>query len=157
MPDRRLRRLLSIGALTAAVLAASPAPSIACSINIFDRVFFRAGSAALTQEVHKPLRSYAAWMKDNPDAVLTIEGHSDDRGDEAMNMLLSARRAIAVRSFLVAEGVRPAQLPIAAYGTIRPVAICDAESCWSQNRRVVLVLHFPPMPEIDYSCPAGSS
>ncbi|RUU15259.1 peptidoglycan-associated lipoprotein, partial [Mesorhizobium sp. M7A.T.Ca.TU.009.01.3.2] len=50
------------------------------------------------------------------------------------------RRAAATRDFLVAKGVSASRLKTISYGKERPVAVCDAISCWSQNRRAVTTL-----------------
>jgi peptidoglycan-associated lipoprotein len=72
--------------------------------------------------------------------TVQIEGHADERGTREYNIALSARRASATREFLVAQGVQPTRLSTIAYGKERPVALCDAESCWNQNRRAVTVI-----------------
>ena len=53
---------------------------------------------------------------------------------------LSARRATAAREFLIAQGVQASRISSIAYGKERPAALCDAEQCWSQNRRAVTVV-----------------
>jgi peptidoglycan-associated lipoprotein len=69
-----------------------------------------------------------------------VEGHADERGTREYNIALSARRATAARQFLIAQGVPGNRISTIAYGKERPVALCDAEQCWSQNRRAVTVI-----------------
>ncbi|WP_152986617.1 OmpA family protein, partial [Pseudovibrio sp. POLY-S9] len=57
------------------------------------------------------------------------------------NIALGARRAAAVREYLVAKGISPTRIKTLSYGKERPVAVCNAASCWSQNRRAVTVLN----------------
>ena len=46
----------------------------------------------------------------------------------------------AAREFLIAQGVKGSRISSIAYGKERPAALCDAEQCWSQNRRAVTVI-----------------
>jgi peptidoglycan-associated lipoprotein len=72
--------------------------------------------------------------------TVQVEGHADERGTREYNIALSARRATATRNFLIAQGVEAKRISSIAYGKERPVALCDAEQCWSQNRRAVTVI-----------------
>ena len=56
------------------------------------------------------------------------------------NIALGARRAQAVRDYLVLRGVSGDRMHTISYGKERPVAVCNDISCWSQNRRAVTVL-----------------
>jgi peptidoglycan-associated lipoprotein len=94
----------------------------------------------LTPEAQEVLRRQAAWLRQYPQVTIQVEGHADERGTREYNIALSARRATAAREFLLAQGVQAARLSTIAYGKERPVALCDAESCWSQNRRAVTVI-----------------
>jgi peptidoglycan-associated lipoprotein len=53
---------------------------------------------------------------------------------------LGARRANAVRDFLISQGVDSARLQTISYGKERPVSLCSEDSCWSKNRRAVSVV-----------------
>jgi hypothetical protein len=55
-----------------------------------------------------------AWLRANPAAQLLIEGHTDERGDPAHNMVLGERRARATRDTLVARQVEPSRISIKA-------------------------------------------
>jgi peptidoglycan-associated lipoprotein len=72
--------------------------------------------------------------------MVQVEGHADERGTREYNISLSARRATAAREFLIAQGVAAKRVSSIAYGKERPAALCDAEQCWSQNRRAVTVI-----------------
>ncbi len=67
-----------------------------------------------------------------------LEGHADERGSREYNMALGERRAIAVRDFLVVNGIAETSIETVSYGEERPVAVGGSESSWSQNRRVEL-------------------
>ena len=69
-----------------------------------------------------------------------MEGHADEQGTREYNLALGARRANSVKEYLVSLGVPGDRLQTVSYGKERPIAICSAESCYSQNRRGVSVL-----------------
>jgi peptidoglycan-associated lipoprotein len=76
----------------------------------------------------------------NDQSTLDAEGHADERGTREYNISLSARRATAVRAFLISQGIKQSRLATIAYGKERPASVCDTEECWSQNRRSVTVI-----------------
>ena len=108
--------------------------------NVGDRVYFVVDQADLTTEAQETLRKQASWLQQYPGVSIQVEGHSDERGTREYNIALSARRATAAREFLIAQGVEASRISSIAYGKERPAALCDAEQCWSQNRRAVTVI-----------------
>lgn len=98
-------------------------------------VFFAYDSFAISEEGRMVLARNAEWVKANPGAQLKIEGHCDDRGTSAYNLVLGEKRAKAARNYLVELGVTPNHLSIVSYGKERPVCKEHAESCYAQNRR----------------------
>lgn len=120
-------------------------PSNPSSIAYFnqtvgDRVHFIVDQSTLTPEAQQILVGQAAWLNKYPEYSIIEEGHSDERGTEEYNIALGARRAEAVQQFLVSHGVAANRIRTISYGKERPVATCDAEVCWAQNRRAVTVL-----------------
>jgi peptidoglycan-associated lipoprotein len=108
--------------------------------NVGDRVFFENDQTNLSAEAQDTLLKQAAWLKKYSDVTIQMEGHADERGTREYNISLSARRATTARAFLIAHGVASARISSIAYGKERPVKLCDAEECWSQNRRAVTVI-----------------
>ncbi len=109
-------------------------------VNVGRRVFFTAGSAALSDTDRVTLDNQAAWLKRYPAYRMLIEGYADDPGSAAANQSLGERRAAAVKAYLAQRGVASARLRLVSYGNTRPVRKCSDPSCWSQNRRAVTVL-----------------
>ena len=101
--------------------------------NVGDRVFFATDQSNLDGSARATLRNQAAWLNQNADIRLTIEGHADERGTREYNLALGARRANAVRDFLISEGVAGNRLQTISYGKERPVSLCSEESCWSKT------------------------
>ena len=124
----------------AAAAAAAPGSSQDFVVNVGDRVLFQMDSTELTPQARTTLGRQAQWFRQYPRYTALVEGHADERGTREYNLALSARRATVVRDYLVSRGVDPARLRQISYGKERPVALCDDESCWSQNRRGVTVL-----------------
>ncbi|HEY7653450.1 MAG TPA: OmpA family protein [Methylomirabilota bacterium] len=77
----------------------------------------------------------AVWLKENPTALLLIEGHTDERGTNEYNLGLGDLRAAAAMSYLIARGVPAARMVAISYGKERPVCTDPNETCWAQNRR----------------------
>ncbi|MEM7614890.1 MAG: OmpA family protein [Pseudomonadota bacterium] len=107
---------------------------------IGDRVLFPVDQSILTAEATGILDQQAAWLLARPAAAITIEGHADEQGTREYNIRLSARRASAVRDYLVTKGIPDSRLSTVPFGKERPEAICSDESCWSRNRRSVTVV-----------------
>ena len=108
--------------------------------NVGDRVYFAEDHTELSPAASDTLTKQASWLKQYGKVTVQVEGHADERGTREYNIALSARRATNVRNFLIQQGVQGARISSIAYGKERPVALCDAEQCWSQNRRAVTVI-----------------
>ena len=94
----------------------------------FDKAVIRSGDV-------KILDASAGWLKANPEQLLLIEGHCDERGTNEYNLALGERRAKAAMSYLVSRGVQASRITLISYGKERPLCTEKAERCWAQNRR----------------------
>ena len=119
---------------------ATPGSAQDFQVNVGDRVFFETDSSALTPQSTATLDRQVQWLNQYGRYSFTIEGHADERGTREYNLALGARRATAVRDYMVARGIPAQRMRTISYGKERPVAVCDDISCWSQNRRAVTVL-----------------
>jgi len=109
-------------------------------VNVGDRVFFESDQTDLSPQAIATLEKQAQWLQTYNRYSFTIEGHADERGTREYNIALGARRAQAVRDYLVSRGIQAQRMRTISYGKERPVAVCNDISCWSQNRRAVTVL-----------------
>jgi peptidoglycan-associated lipoprotein len=121
--------------------SASPGSQQDFVVNVGDRVFFESDSTELSGQSRSTLDKQAQWLMRYNRYSFTIEGHADERGTREYNIALGARRAQAVREYLVTRGVEAHRMRTISYGKERPVAVCNDISCWSQNRRAVTVLN----------------
>lgn len=103
-------------------------------------VFFAYDSWQINEEGRRVLAVDADWIRTNPGSLVKIEGHCDERGTSAYNLVLGEKRAKAVRNYLVELGVAANQLSVVSYGKERPFCHEHAESCYQQNRRGHLVV-----------------
>ena len=103
-------------------------------------VFFGYDSWQLTAEAKQALMLDAEWMKGNPNRVVLIEGHCDERGTLAYNLVLGEKRAKAVQKYLAELGVHQARMSVVSYGKERPFCKDRDEGCHQKNRRGHIVL-----------------
>jgi len=127
--------------LEGALGAATPGSPQEFQVSVGDRVFFETDSSALTTQAQGTLDRQVQWLNQYSQYSFTVEGHADERGTREYNLALGARRATAVRDFMIARGIAANRMRTVSYGKERPVAVCDDISCWSQNRRAVTALN----------------
>lgn len=105
-----------------------------------DDVFFGYDANELSPQARERLASNAEWLHANPGSRVEIEGHCDSRGTIEYNLALGARRASAVRDYLVSLGIPPDRLTTISYGKELPKCHAETAQCWQQNRRAHFVL-----------------
>lgn len=120
--------------------ASTPGSAQDFVVNVGDRVFFESDSTDLSPTATATLDKQAAWLQRYPRYTFIIEGHADERGTREYNFSLGARRAQSVFDYLSTRGIAAGRMRTVSYGKERPVAVCNDISCWSQNRRAVIVL-----------------
>jgi peptidoglycan-associated lipoprotein len=111
------------------------------AVDVGDRVFFGFDQSNLSQEAERTVEALAAWMRENPQTTMTIEGHADERGTREYNLALGARRANAVRDYLMVLGIDPNRIGTVSFGEERPAVQGSNERAWAQNRRAEFVVN----------------
>ena len=114
-------------------------PSSCGVIKIIDQVKFQTGSATIAagKENDETLDAVVAVLKAHPEiAVLSVEGHTDNRGYADANKNLSAARAASVVDALVKKGVAKSRLSSVGFGQEKPIASNDTDAGRKDNRRV---------------------
>ena len=110
-------------------------------VAIGDRVFYDYDKSDLKPEARRQIERWAAFLKTNANATITIEGHCDERGTREYNLGLGERRANAAKNFLVSQGIEARRVATISYGKERPAVNGSNEAAWSQNRRGVAVVN----------------
>ncbi len=103
-------------------------------------VHFATDSAELTATAQQTLTNLAANGLSAPGHRTIIAGHADLRGTDAYNDKLSARRARAVRDYLISVGVPEDRIEARYFGEQKPLDPGNNERAWARNRRVSVFL-----------------
>ncbi len=122
--------------------AAAVGPTItATKIELHQKIFFDTGKATLKPASEQLLDKVADLLKQNPQVkLIRIEGHTDSRGNPKRNLILSQRRAEAVRQYMISKGVAPDRLQAVGYGDTRPIAPNNTRKGRAANRRVEFII-----------------
>ena len=104
------------------------------TVNVGDRVYFDLDSYSVRPEAQPRLDAQAAWLARYPQVTVRIEGNADERGTREYNLALGARRAEAVRTYLIQRGVPAGRIDTISFGKERPIVEGSNESAWAQNR-----------------------
>jgi peptidoglycan-associated lipoprotein len=110
------------------VPAARPIPELSDIFFDFDRFVIR-------DDARSRLEANAGLLKSQSAVKILIEGHCDERGTSAYNLVLGERRAQATAQYLKDLGVPSSQIEITSYGKERPFCAEHSEACWQSNRR----------------------
>lgn len=127
---------------------------VGCEVGeiVLRGVVFDTGSDVLKPQSQLILDSVASGLAKQPGTKVEIRGHTDDVGNEALNMDLSRRRAEAVKAYLADKGVRAEDMTTVGLGEMQHIAPNDTAEDREQNRRVTLqfleVSRLPPGEEL---------
>ncbi len=101
----------------------------------FNNIRFAYNSAELKSGSIPVLNSILKTLKDNPQMVIEIRGHTDNIGSAEYNLKLSQKRAEKVKEYFVKNGITDIRLKTRGYGVSKPVASNDTEAGRAKNRR----------------------
>jgi outer membrane protein OmpA-like peptidoglycan-associated protein len=104
-----------------------------------DRVHFAINRTTISARSAAILERLAMVLRANPGVGVELQGHADERGNEAFNRILSRSRAEVVRTYLVAAGVERSRIMVKAFGVARPVMRGNDIVSFARNRRVEFV------------------
>ena len=102
--------------------------------------YFDYDKADLNAAAKAQLDRLVSFMDSYPAVRIAVEGHCDQRGTREYNLALGERRANAVRTYLISNGVSAARIQTISFGKERPAAFGTGEAVWRQNRRVEIVI-----------------
>ncbi|MCX6180557.1 MAG: OmpA family protein [Bacteroidetes bacterium] len=108
-----------------------------------NNLYFDYGKTTLTKESINELEQMVAFMNENPELIIEIAAHTDNKGAEAYNLKLSQTRAKSVADYLIEKGIAPNRLVAKGYGSTQPIALntlpdgTDNPEGRQQNRRII--------------------
>ncbi len=136
--ERRARDAMDKLAVAAALAVKDEARGTV--ITLPGNVLFASGKSTLLAEAQKKLDSVAEALKNQEDHKMVVEGHTDSQGTESSNVELGAKRAQAVRDYLVSRGVPSDKISSIGVGQARPIASNSSAEGRAQNRRVEIIV-----------------
>lgn len=106
--------------------------------QIVPRIFYFAlDSYQVSSNDALNIGAHAKFIKAEPQVLVKVEGHGDERGSREYNLALGERRAYGVANVLRQNGVPGSK--ITSYGEERPASAGNNESAWEKNRRVEII------------------
>ena len=103
-------------------------------VNVGDRVYFDTDEYSIRADAQPVLSGQAQWLNRYPAVKVRIEGNADERGTREYNLALGARRANAIRDFLIAQGVAASRIETISFGKEKPIDAGTTEEAWAKNR-----------------------
>lgn len=105
-------------------------------------VLFDVNSDNIKASSFGALDKLAEILRRDAELKLEIEGHTDNTGSVRLNQVLSGRRALAIKAYLVKQGINAERLTSAGFGSERPIASNDTEAGRAKNRRVAFKVKY---------------
>lgn len=130
---------------TPTALPASPSPNgsdFAERPELRD-IRFKPGLVTIGKADAAALNAAVRWLKEHPHSLVRIEGHSDDIGTPASNVVVAEKRAVSVMKYLVSKGLEPARISVVSHGSDRPVCLEKNDACRAKNRRASILIKQP--------------
>jgi outer membrane protein OmpA-like peptidoglycan-associated protein/tetratricopeptide (TPR) repeat protein len=103
-------------------------------------ILYTTASAELSDHSKFILREFARFLKNNSTIKVSIQGHTDDMGNDDTNMKLSENRAIGVKNYLISLGIDKDRLKSSGFGETQPRVANDNEANRAKNRRTDFVI-----------------
>lgn len=115
-------------------------------LDIPSDISFDTGRADIKPDFRPVLDSFATSLNNNPGTQVSIIGHTDSSGSDAVNNPLSLNRAASTRDYLVSRGVAASRISIDGRGSRQPLVANDTPSNRAKNRRVEIFVAEPQAP-----------
>ena len=104
-------------------------------------IYYETNDYSLTQESKMLLALFIEFLKENPTVKVEIQGHTDNIGNDADNLLLSENRAKSVYDYVIGQGISANRLKYKGYGESNPIASNNTEEGRAKNRRTVFLIY----------------
>jgi outer membrane protein OmpA-like peptidoglycan-associated protein len=103
-------------------------------------ILYATNSAELNDKSKFILQGFARFLNVNPTIQVAIQGHTDDQGDDALNLTLSESRAKGVKDYLISQGITEDRLSAKGYGETKPKVANTSDTNRAKNRRTDFVI-----------------
>ena len=104
-------------------------------------VYFAYDQSDLKTDARETLAKHLAYLKEDPNVKVQIEGNCDERGTVEYNLALGEKRSLSVKDYLVANGIPASRFTFISYGEEKPAVPGSTEEAWAKNRRAEFVLY----------------
>ncbi len=135
--DRKIIKNVELGLPSTAAKVAEETHTVGKLMRL-DNLIFNVGTAKIESASDAELNQIVKMLKDNPNMVIQLEGHTDVTGDPKKNMELSQQRVDAVKNYLVKQGTNKNRIKTKAFGGTQPLSRANTEEAHKLNRRVEL-------------------
>ena len=112
------------------------AEAAAAAIPQVDTLYFDFDQSTIRADSREVLDLHVAYLSANPQIIVVLEGHADERGTREYNNALGERRGNAVKSYLMVQGISGSRIEVVSYGEEQPAVIGHNNAAWAKNRRV---------------------
>lgn len=102
-------------------------------------IYFNFDSSKISSEMQNTISKQIEFLKKYPKIKVILEGHTDERGSNAYNVVLGEKRANAIKEILVKSGIKKDQIEVISYGEMKPISNESSEEGWKKNRRAVFI------------------
>jgi outer membrane protein OmpA-like peptidoglycan-associated protein len=103
---------------------------------VLEHLIFAQGKATISQESFPSLDEVAVMLKERPSIVVQLEGHTDNQGNEKLNLKLSQDRVDNVKKYIVSKGIAKDRVKTKAFGGSQPLIQGNSMEARAKNRRV---------------------
>ena len=103
-------------------------------------ILYATNSAILNDKSKFILKGFSRYLKDNPSIQLTIQGHTDDIGEDNQNITLSENRAMIAKDYLISQGIQANRLASKGFGETQPKVENTSEANRAMNRRTDFII-----------------
>ena len=101
-----------------------------------DNLIFEVGKSRIDPGSYTELDILVNLMKESPDMIIQLEGHTDYLGDSRANMRLSQQRVESVRNYIASKGIPRGRIKTKAFGGSKPLSRDNTPEAHRLNRRV---------------------
>lgn len=103
-------------------------------------VYFSFDSRRIEDSQQRNLNASTRHLEEHPEIAIIVEGNTDNRGTDEYNMALGEFRALAVKKYMVNQGIAEDRIATTSYGFHRPLYQDENEEAWAKNRRADLIV-----------------